>query len=152
MRSFLQYVYCTFEENKLLGKEPFVCPVCSPEMEKQCGESHWTAARETSKRASKLDEEGVEIAVCRHGFLLKALNMYRGEIFAYPMFLQKEFQRASFLAMDVTCRYVPYLDEVSEALPHLQPLKEMRYCLSVMHAKAHNTKCEICINIDYLIL
>ncbi|KAI9545903.1 hypothetical protein NQZ68_032616 [Dissostichus eleginoides] len=31
-RSFLQYVYCTFEENKLLGKEPFVCPACSPEM------------------------------------------------------------------------------------------------------------------------
>lgn len=36
-----------------------------------CGESHWTAARETSKQANKLDEEGVEIAVCRHGFLLK---------------------------------------------------------------------------------
>ncbi|XP_034005761.1 uncharacterized protein LOC117497862 isoform X1 [Trematomus bernacchii] len=31
-RSFLQYVYCTFEENKLLGKEPYVCPTCSPEM------------------------------------------------------------------------------------------------------------------------
>ncbi|KAK1900130.1 Tumor necrosis factor ligand superfamily member 10 [Dissostichus eleginoides] len=28
-----------------------------------CGESHWTAARETSKRANKLDEEGVEIAI-----------------------------------------------------------------------------------------
>ena len=36
-----------------------------------CGESQWTAARETSKQANKLDEEGVEIAVCRHGFLLK---------------------------------------------------------------------------------
>lgn len=58
--------------------------------------------------------------------------MYKGEIFAYP-----------FLAMDVTCRYVPYLDKVSEALPHLQPLKEMRHCSSVMHAKAHNTKCEV---------
>ncbi|CAM4549461.1 unnamed protein product [Leuciscus chuanchicus] len=111
-----------------------------------CGESHWTAARETSKQANKLDEEGVEIAVCRHAFLLKDLNMYGGEIFTNPMFLQKEFQDAAFVAMDVTCRYVPYLEKVSEALTHLQPLQKMRHCLSVMHAKAHNTKCEILWN------
>ncbi|XP_042604608.1 uncharacterized protein LOC109102519 isoform X4 [Cyprinus carpio] len=111
-----------------------------------CGESQWTAARETSKQANKLNEEGVEIAVCRHGFLLKGLNMYRGEIFAYPMFLQKEFQDAAFLAMDVTCRYVPYLEKVSEVLTHLQPLQKIRHCLSVMHAKAHNTKCKILWN------
>lgn len=78
-----------------------------------------------------------------HCAFFKGLNMYRGEIFAYPMFLQKEFQSATFLAMDVTCRYVPYLTKVSEALTHLQPLQEMRHCLSVMHAKAHNTKCEV---------
>ncbi|XP_042604620.1 uncharacterized protein LOC109111702 isoform X4 [Cyprinus carpio] len=111
-----------------------------------CGESQWTAARETSKQANKLDEEGVEIAVCRHGFLLKGLNMSRGEIFAYPMFLQKEFQDAAFLSMDVTCCYVPYLEKVSEILTHLQPLQKIRHCLSVMHAKAHNTKCEILWN------
>ncbi|XP_030222959.1 uncharacterized protein LOC115551390 isoform X2 [Gadus morhua] len=108
-----------------------------------CGETHWSAARETSRQSSKLDEEGVEVAVCRHGFLLKGLNMYRGEIFADPMFLQKDLQSAKFLAMDVTCRYVPYINKVSEALTHLKPLQEMRHCLSVMHAKAHNTKCEI---------
>lgn len=195
----MQYVYCNSEQNQLLGKEPFLCPACSPEMvavsvdgnrklyrfqktnqsqepgffegvflaqdsmvsnfveevrgavkstpgKAMCGESHWTAARETSKQANKLDEEGVEIAVCRHGFLLKGLNMYRGEIFAYPMYLQKEFKDAKFLAMDVTCRYVPYLEKVSEALSHLQPLQKMRHCLSVMHAKAHNTKCEILWN------
>ncbi|KAK0139591.1 hypothetical protein N1851_023526 [Merluccius polli] len=31
-RSFLQYMYCNSEENQLLGKEPFVCLACSPEM------------------------------------------------------------------------------------------------------------------------
>ena len=31
-RSFLQYVYCKSEESKLLGKDPFICPACSPEM------------------------------------------------------------------------------------------------------------------------
>ncbi|KAJ7997182.1 hypothetical protein DPEC_G00226300 [Dallia pectoralis] len=134
-RSFLQYVYCNSEVDELLEKEPFVCPACSPGScfsgwqqetlqvpeskpfcrespgrsvkitagRAMCGESHWTAARETSMRANKLDEEGVEVAVCRHGFL-------------------KEFQGAAFLAMDVTCRYVPNLEKVSEALTHLQPL------------------------------
>lgn len=41
-----------------------------------CGASQWSAARETARRASKLDEEGLEVVVCRHGLLLKALNMY----------------------------------------------------------------------------
>ncbi|XP_052445555.1 uncharacterized protein LOC127987313 [Carassius gibelio] len=54
-----------------------------------CG-GEWSAARETSQRsASKVDEEGLEVTVCRHGVLLCALNMYRGEIFAYPLYLQE---------------------------------------------------------------
>ncbi|KAL1249433.1 hypothetical protein QQF64_020438 [Cirrhinus molitorella] len=58
-----------------------------------CG-GEWSAARETSQRsASKVDEEGLELAVCRHGVLLCALNMYRGEIFAYPLYLQRKLTR-----------------------------------------------------------
>ncbi|KAG1937625.1 hypothetical protein F2P79_018084 [Pimephales promelas] len=110
-----------------------------------CGDSHWTAARETSRRASKLDEEGMEVAVCRHGFLLKALNMYRGEIFAYPLYLQRELMpaKAQFFAMDVACKYWPYLEKVATVLPALQELTTMKPFLSVMHARAHATKCEI---------
>ncbi|XP_077051713.1 uncharacterized protein LOC143701906 isoform X1 [Siphateles boraxobius] len=110
-----------------------------------CGDSQWTAARETSRRASKLDEEGMEVAVCRHGFLLKALNMYRGEIFAYPLYLQKELMpaKAQFFAMDVACKYWPYLEKVASVLPALQELTTMKPFLSVMHARAHATKCEI---------
>ncbi|KAI9544896.1 hypothetical protein NQZ68_041836 [Dissostichus eleginoides] len=103
-----------------------------------CGDSQWTAARETSRRASKLDEEGMEVAVCRHGFLLKALNMYRGEIFAYPLYLQKELMpaKAKFFAMDVACKYWPYMEKLQEPTT-------MKPFLSVMHARAHATKCEI---------
>ncbi|KAI9522390.1 hypothetical protein NQZ68_036306 [Dissostichus eleginoides] len=106
-----------------------------------CGDSQWTAARETSRRASKLDEEGMEVAVCRHGFLLKALNMYRGEIFAYPLYLQKELMpaKAKFFAMDVACKYWPYMEKAARVLPALQELTTMKPFLSVMHA----TKCEI---------
>ncbi|KAL1252273.1 hypothetical protein QQF64_020069 [Cirrhinus molitorella] len=51
--------------------------------------------RETARRASKLDKEGLEVAVCRHGVILKGLNMYSGEIFTYPLFLQKDLQAAT---------------------------------------------------------
>ncbi|KAL0159539.1 hypothetical protein M9458_043264, partial [Cirrhinus mrigala] len=96
---------------------------------------------ETSRKASKLDEEGMEVAVCRHGFLLKALNMYRGEIFAYPLYLQKELMpaKAQFFAMDVACKYWPYLEKAASVLPALKELTRMKPFLSVMHARAHAT-------------
>ncbi|XP_067309407.1 uncharacterized protein [Pseudorasbora parva] len=113
-----------------------------------CGASHWTAAKELAKKSSsKLDEEGLEIAVCRHGVLLMALNMFRGEIYAYPLFLQKKLADMSqgsikFFCSDVACKYFPYLQRVSKQCPELQPLLDMRPFLSVMHAKAHSWKCE----------
>ncbi|KAF3842480.1 hypothetical protein F7725_024431 [Dissostichus mawsoni] len=129
-RSFLEFSYASYEEDQLCCGAPFICPACTPEMlavsadgnrklyrfrRSTCGDSQWTAARETSRRASKLDEEGMEVAVCRHGFLLKALNMYRGEIFAYPLYLQKELMpaKAKFFAMDVACKYWPYMEKAA---------------------------------------
>ncbi|KAL7396953.1 hypothetical protein ABVT39_014237 [Epinephelus coioides] len=112
-----------------------------------CGTAKFTAGRETSKKSgAQIDEEGIQVAVCRHGFLLRGLNHYRGEIFAYPMFLQKEMSKkanVTFFCMDVTCRYWPYLNRVAEGLPELLPLTEMRPFLSAMHAKAHTAKCEV---------
>lgn len=111
-----------------------------------CGASQWSAARETARRASKLDEEGLEVAVCRHGVLLKALNMYRGEIFAYPLYLQKELQAATkgqFYCTDIACKYWPYLEKVAVSMLDLRPLLQMKPFLSIMHAKAHSTKCEV---------
>ncbi|KAF3842716.1 hypothetical protein F7725_001565, partial [Dissostichus mawsoni] len=98
------------------------------------------------KSRAKVDEEGLQIAVCRHGILLQGLNHYRGEIYAYPMFLQKELAEvanATFFCMDVACRYWPYLEKMAAKLPELQPLTEMKPFLSVMHAKAHTGKCEV---------
>ena len=94
-----------------------------------CGASQWSAARETARRASKLDEEGLEVAVCRHGVLLKALNMYRGEIFAYPLYLQKEPQAATksqFYCTDIACKYWPYLEKVAVSMLDLRPLLQMK--------------------------
>ncbi|XDV21836.1 hypothetical protein PO909_026856 [Leuciscus waleckii] len=110
-----------------------------------CG-GEWSAARETSSRSSsKIDEEGLELAVCRHGVFLGALNMFRGEIFAYPLYLQNKLANKpiSFFAMDVTCKYWPYLNKVAKSCPELQHLLGMKPFLSVFHAKAHDFKCEV---------
>ena len=106
----------------------------------------WSAARETSERSrSKIDEEGLELAVCRHGVFLSALNMFRGEIYAYPRYLQNKLANKpiTFFAMDVTCKYWPYLNKVAKSCPELQHLLDMKPFLSVFHAKAHDFKCEV---------
>ncbi|KAI7804048.1 hypothetical protein IRJ41_021520, partial [Triplophysa rosa] len=98
-----------------------------------CGASHWTTAKQSSKKSSsKLDEEGLEIDM---------------EIFAYPLFLQKNLAERSqgnikFFCSDVTCKYFPYLQRVSKNCPEIQSLLDMCPFLSVMHAKAHSWKCE----------
>lgn len=88
----------------------------------------------------------IQVAVCRHGVLLRSINMYRGEIFAYPLYLQNEVQAAAdvkFYCTDIACKYWPYLQKVSGCMPELNPLLRMSPFLSVMHAKAHSTRCEV---------
>ncbi|KAI7790035.1 hypothetical protein IRJ41_000941 [Triplophysa rosa] len=111
-----------------------------------CGSAEFTASKEFSRKtSSKLDEEGIEVGVCRHGVLLRALNMFRGEIYAYPLYLQKELwtENATFFCADIMCKYWPYLKKVCQACPELRHLLNMKPFLSVMHAKVHGVKCEI---------
>ncbi|XP_062414077.1 uncharacterized protein LOC134122785 isoform X1 [Pungitius pungitius] len=129
--SFVDYIHGTTKHNPAKAR---------------CGAGQWVAARESaSKSASKLDEEGVEVAVCRHGVLLKGLNMFRGEIFAYPLYLQKQLnsQTVKYFCSDVVCKYWPYLERVVRFCPELQDLLNMRPFLSIMHAKAHSWTCEL---------
>lgn len=71
--------------------------------------------------------------------------MFRGEIFAYPMYLQKELasKNIQFFCSDVVCKYWPYLQKVADSCPELQDLLCMRPFLSIMHAKAHSWMCEV---------
>lgn len=86
--------------------------------------------------------------VCRHGILLKALNMFRGEIFAYPLYLQRTIStlHPEFFCSDVICKYWPYLKRVVAQCPEMANLLEMKPFLSVMHAKAHSWTCEVICN------
>ncbi|KAJ0037241.1 hypothetical protein NL108_018405 [Boleophthalmus pectinirostris] len=116
--SFVQHVHGTTRHNLAKGR---------------CGSSQCTAAKETARKSSsKIDEEGVEVAVCRHGFLLRGLNMYRGEIFAYPLYLQKELSHfnVKFFCMDIICKYWPYLQRVAQQCPEMGELMDMPpFCL-----------------------
>ncbi|XP_057182631.1 uncharacterized protein LOC130549429 isoform X2 [Triplophysa rosa] len=71
--------------------------------------------------------------------------MFRGEIFAYPLFLQNTLSKenVSLFCSDVACKYWPYLKRVVGHCPELRHLLNMRPLLSVMHAKAHEWSCEI---------
>ncbi|MEQ2301744.1 hypothetical protein AMECASPLE_039208 [Ameca splendens] len=87
--SFVDYIHGATQHNPGKGR---------------CGAGEWVAARESStKSSSKVDEEGVMVAVCCHGILLKGLNMFHGEIFPYPLYLQKQLasQNVQFFCSDV---------------------------------------------------
>lgn len=62
----------------------------------RCGTSQWVAAQ---TRLHAKQTVNVMVAVCCHGVLLKRLHMFRGEIFAFPLYLQKQLasQTAVFL-------------------------------------------------------
>ncbi|XP_033982105.1 uncharacterized protein LOC117479203 [Trematomus bernacchii] len=95
---------------------------------------------------ARLDEEGMMTSVCRHCILFSGLNMFRGEIFAYPLYLQQDLgkeHKIEFVCTDVMCKYYPYIQRVVESFPELQYVLQMRPFLSVMHAKGHSTKCEV---------
>ena len=93
-----------------------------------CGISEWTAAKEKSgKSSAKVDEEGLEIVFCRHNVFLKAPNMYRGEVYAYLVYLQKDLcsvGTVGFFCCNVACKYWPYLQNIVQACPDnaLSPL------------------------------
>ncbi|KAI4814548.1 hypothetical protein KUCAC02_003739 [Chaenocephalus aceratus] len=132
-RSFLEFSYASYAEDQLCCGAPFIC---TPEMlavsadgngklyrfwrsgssdgsvffnglfvaedsavaaftqgRGTCGDSQWTAARETSRGASKLDEEGMEVAE-----LMPA--------------------KAKFFAMDVACKYWPYMEKAATTFYH----------------------------------
>lgn len=97
----------------------------------------------SSKSAIKLNEEGIEVVVCHHRVLLN-MNMFRGEIFAYPLYLQKQLtsQTVKFFCSDVVCNV--------RFCPELQELLNMRSFLSIMHAKAHSWMCEVIIDTLFL--
>ncbi|XP_030838107.1 uncharacterized protein LOC105443805 isoform X2 [Strongylocentrotus purpuratus] len=112
-----------------------------------CGSTSWRAANSRSKGRRKLDECGLEVAGCRHAVAQKAVNMFTGEMYAYPHYIQVNFLLplgVQYLWQDVICKYWPWAkkqackdDRFKQAVTNMKP------ALSVMHAKAHQWSCQV---------
>lgn len=53
-----------------------------------CGDTALKSCKVGGRPHQSKDETGLMLASCRHVFILKALDMYRGEIYEYPYILQ----------------------------------------------------------------
>eukprot|EP00794_Sanderia_malayensis_P012451 gene12451-13738_t len=106
-----------------------------------CGTSTWKAASNKTRKFTKLDETGLEVASCRHRIAQKAVNMFRGEIFGYAYYIQKNFfahGHLSYVYSDVACKYSKWLKKVDADL-----LSNTECVLGMMHTKGHPPECEI---------
>ena len=69
--------------------------------------------------------------------------MKQGEIYAYQYHLQSTFmkdQQVKYIWSVVACTYHPWLEKVDHDLS-----KTLVPALSVMHAKAHSTSCQVTV-------
>ncbi|XP_043225461.1 uncharacterized protein LOC122383261 isoform X2 [Amphibalanus amphitrite] len=117
---------------------------CNSESSNRCGVSTWAAGRNKTSLPSKRsqDETGLSVATCRHSMVLGAINMYRGEIFAYCHFLHMQFRNLAFMASDVACQYWPWAQRLANRLLQFD-VGDTQPFLSVMHATGHAYYCQI---------
>ena len=106
-----------------------------------CGGSIWKAASNIGKKKGSLDETGLELASCRHSIGQKAVNMFQGELYGYPLYIHKHFmvpRKVKFFWCDVVCKYWPWTKKVEpELTTNIKP------SLLLMHAKGHGVSCQV---------
>lgn len=99
---------------------------------------------------------------CRHGVILRAVNMFRGETFRHTNFIHKFMAESDteFISSDVICKYWNFARKVSDRLsaneindssnshtnetrPWHVKIANMKPFLPRMHAKAHVWYCQV---------
>ena len=106
-----------------------------------CGNSTWKAASNVGRKHRTLDETGLDIVSCRHSIGQHAVNMFRGELYGYALFLHKNYlapRNVKFFFSDVVCKYWPWAQKVAPGLT-----EDMKPALSIMHAKGHSPACQV---------
>ena len=97
-----------------------------------------------------MDYTGLEVATCRHQFAQKAVNMKRGEIYAYALFLIQNHavpNNVKFVFADVMCKLWKYIKRVDP-----RSACKIKGALSVMHAKGHSLECQVPYFLTYFFL
>ena len=105
-----------------------------------CG-GEWSAARNVARKHKSVDCTGLELLSCRHQFGQKAINMKRGEIFGYAVYLMKTFVVPNSIPVvfaDIMCKLWGY---TVKCIPNIS--ENTKGALSVMHAKGHSLECQV---------
>ena len=118
------------------------------ESDVSCG-GVWAAARNTARKKGSLDYTGLEVATCRHQFGQKAVNMNRGELYAYALYSIKKHvipNRVEFVFADVMCKLWKFLKRVDP-----NSCSYIKGVLSIMHAKGHKLERQVQCSLSFLI-
>ncbi len=132
----------------------FLLPTCNNKIFQVdsdiCGNSQFQAAKTKGKSFKGQDETGAVVGCCKHCVIMRGLNMFRGEVFAYPLCLLHDMIGRGFLihfmCQDVICKFWPWLARVMHRLPAdstTQKIGNVKPFLGVMHGKAHSWSCQV---------
>lgn len=86
-----------------------------------CGDSTYTAGRSDAARKKNIVQTGMLMASCRHGVVLGAANMERGETYRPVHFLHSKLP-SKFFCQDVVCHYWPFTHDVGLQLTQYSKL------------------------------
>ncbi|XP_045033341.1 uncharacterized protein LOC116926690 [Daphnia magna] len=81
-----------------------------------CGAAVYQAAKTTSSSMKGLDETGLLIMSCRHGWVWRELNLFMGETYRYVLYLHEyaKDKNVRFFCSDVVCQYWIFLLKVTQ--------------------------------------
>ena len=112
-----------------------------------CGGSTFKAGKSDShSHSKKMDETGIVCMCCRHGLVLRAANIHRGETYRVIAFLQWWALQFGilFFCYDVICRYWPFAKKLGNIDCRFACLTTMmKPFLSRFHGKAHAWSCQV---------
>ena len=72
-------------------------------------------------RKKNVAQSGIFMASCRHGVVLGAANMERGETYRHAHFLLRK-SPSKFFCQDIVCHYCPFAHDVGVELPEYSKL------------------------------
>lgn len=77
-----------------------------------CGGATYKAGKSDALGRQSLSETGVVFCTCRHGYLLRAVNMLKGETYRHVHYLHDYAYRigCKFICYDVVCKYWSFVE------------------------------------------
>lgn len=111
-----------------------------------CGGATYKAGKSDALGRKGLSETGVVFCTCRHGYLLRAVDMVKGETYRHVPYLHDYAYRTGckFICYDVVCKYWSFAEDISNAIEEFQShTTKMNPFLSRWHGKTHAWYCQV---------